>query len=1132
MSTNDHAKVSDSGYANTCDNSQSQRSSGSSLSRNSNRSGSSGYCGGHPSNFGSSNEALPQPISKKKKKEQKKKKLKTLTSLENEHGDSAQKCPGHQTDTGIYNHISVNSEQVLKKSEEVGTVELVDATEPSEHNGDLKSTIPDRGIPSLTNPLDNSSSNINKEEFYTLVSLHDGLVLHSTNSFQTSLGYPKDSWLGNSFIDLLHLKDRSVFCTKLSDTYCCGEREKDMSEKQVGLFCRIKAYSRENGKEKKDETSWDNLFPGEKRRPLYAPFHLNLGFKYFPEHESGDEKPRMLFLMIIGQPVLSAYKAPEETIISSIFSTRHTATCHLSHVDDDIVRYFGYLPQDMVGQSLFDYYHPEDLPFIKDVYETVVKLKGSSFRSKPYRFAVQNGGYVVLETEWSSFINPWGGKLEFVTGQHRILRGPMNPDVFQHPDKDQDNSLANLSEEVLKESQIIQDEICTLLAETIQQRTDFAAPLLTERRTELISFMENVINEIKGSTITSKLASIAADYDRFSEHDSVMLGEISPHHEYCDSKSSSETPPSYNQLNYNEKIARFFNSKPLANAMYGSDEEIINSSVPSHNDTGKTNSNHTPTKSTANHDSGGSGSGENLSSASNNRTSFGSRDDSVNGNSNSTALENFKLPTLTEGLLNQHNHDMEKLMVLKHKERRSSIKNSKMNKDNRIKSEDQATDQEKTAGKTRGMKRASTHNREEEFFKSSKYDDKTRKCDHAGRNPAGGDKTNVNQQQTKMNMWPQTSVIPPLSISQHYMTASATSHQALRCSPFPHMVPLYYVPMPRIRDYTTTVQSNNQFQIPQHIRPNPYSPYATSPMAGIVYPPVLGAPAPAPMIYAPPMILEVPPVPSENPQPRPVVSPVRRDRTDQRKRPASQATSVKAEPGSIMAMSDSSKKPLSLGGRISSSLSIDGGDSSPVGAQNKKNAAQNSPIESSMEDSSDSSFYGSFLNTSSGSSCNPHPMGLGYSSEKVTPRVPSDPYKIYRPKSWQQVKQISKQRSASWMEGINMTPELIYQYQLSPKSLDDVLKNDMKILNRYPQPLLVNDQLSQLYLDLELEGFESKLILDENSPSSDGNQASATEGSIDVSTQHNRIRCEMIYSKQAMIYEENAPLPPIPVRLT
>ena len=37
-----------------------------------------------------------------------------------------------------------------------------------------------------------------------------------------------------------------------------------------------------------------------------------------------------------------------------------------------------------------------------------------------------------------------------------------------------------------------------------------------------------------------------------------VLGNISPHHD----ELSSETPPSYNQLNYNDNLSRFFNSQP------------------------------------------------------------------------------------------------------------------------------------------------------------------------------------------------------------------------------------------------------------------------------------------------------------------------------------------------------------------------------------------------------------------------------------------------------------------------------------------------------------------------------------------------------------------------------------------
>lgn len=80
---------------------------------------------------------------------------------------------------------------------------------------------------------------------------------------------------------------------------------------------------------------------------------------------------RRFFLLILVCGTVSLFAAPEETIISSKFTTRHTATCHLSHCDPEVVQYFGYLPQDMVGRSLFEFYHPEDLPFIKDIYETV-----------------------------------------------------------------------------------------------------------------------------------------------------------------------------------------------------------------------------------------------------------------------------------------------------------------------------------------------------------------------------------------------------------------------------------------------------------------------------------------------------------------------------------------------------------------------------------------------------------------------------------------------------------------------------------------------------------------------------------------------------------------------------------------
>lgn len=110
----------------------------------------------------------------------------------------------------------------------------------------------------------------------------------------------------------------------------------------------------------------------------------------------------------------------------SKFSTKHSAAGIITHMDGASVAAFGYLPQDIMGRSIMDFYHPEDMPMLKKVYERVMqkgKIGGTSFCSQPYRFLIKNGCYVTLETEWTSFVNPWSKKLEFVVGHHRVLQG-------------------------------------------------------------------------------------------------------------------------------------------------------------------------------------------------------------------------------------------------------------------------------------------------------------------------------------------------------------------------------------------------------------------------------------------------------------------------------------------------------------------------------------------------------------------------------------------------------------------------------------------------------------------------------------------------------------------------------------
>jgi PAS fold len=48
-----------------------------------------------------------------------------------------------------------------------------------------------------------------------VMSMHDGVVVYTTPSITNSLGFPRDMWLGRSFIDFVHPKDRCglTFCS-------------------------------------------------------------------------------------------------------------------------------------------------------------------------------------------------------------------------------------------------------------------------------------------------------------------------------------------------------------------------------------------------------------------------------------------------------------------------------------------------------------------------------------------------------------------------------------------------------------------------------------------------------------------------------------------------------------------------------------------------------------------------------------------------------------------------------------------------------------------------------------------------------------------------------------------------------
>lgn len=262
--------------------------------------------------------------------------------------------------------------------------------------------------------------------------------------------------------------------------------------------------------------------------------------------------------------------------------------------------------------------------------------------------------------------------------------GPKHCNIFAASNK----YACSFPSQVLTNAKRIQDGILKKLADTMSCPSEDAHKLLFRRSQQLNICMENFLVEVERQTMAVESVQ--------SEPGSVMLGEISPHHEYYDSKSSSETPPTYNQLNYSENLNRYFNSHPSTFAPDETQKIMNNEQI---YDSSQNDINLSPMQQSA-EDSGGSANSSTESS----------------NNSNETTDKNYQSPNLllTEVLLSRHNNEIEKQMLKKHK----------MARFNRIGADKSNKAPDKNApnlnNRGHGIKRSGSHSWDNELHKNSK----------------------------------------------------------------------------------------------------------------------------------------------------------------------------------------------------------------------------------------------------------------------------------------------------------------------------------------------------------------------------------------------------------------------------
>ncbi|KAM9243845.1 period circadian protein homolog 3 isoform 3-T3 [Dugong dugon] len=278
----------------------------------------------------------------------------------------------------------------------------------------------------------------NTDTFAAVFSFLSGRLVHVSEQATSVLNCKKDFLESSHFVELLAPQDVRVFYAHTAHAQLPSwnnwtQRASRYEFAPVkSFFCRIRGG--EGGEQEN-----------------YCPFRI---IPYLIHvHSPIQPGAEPCYLMLV-EKIHSGYEAPRIPVDKRIFTTTHTPGCVFLEVDERAVPLLGYLPQDLIGTSMLMYLHPEDRSLMVAIHQKVLKYAGQPpFEHSPIRFCTQNGDYIILDSSWSSFVNPWSRKVSFIIGRHKVRTSPLNEDVFATRIKranSNDKDITELQEQIHK----------------------------------------------------------------------------------------------------------------------------------------------------------------------------------------------------------------------------------------------------------------------------------------------------------------------------------------------------------------------------------------------------------------------------------------------------------------------------------------------------------------------------------------------------------------------------------------------------------------------------------------------------------------------------------------------------------
>ncbi|KAF2356715.1 Myc-type basic helix-loop-helix (bHLH) domain [Trinorchestia longiramus] len=290
------------------------------------------------------------------------------------------------------------------------------------------------------------------EGFLFVVGCDRGKILFVSESVSHILQYSQCELLGLSWFDILHPKD----LTKVKEQLSCGDISR--RERLVDAKTLLPVHHSPNSSSSSSCGNYPSLpqdltrlCPGS-RRAFYARIRRPNAQKT-PADDASDDASAMMgdkrYMSIHFTGYLKSWHgalrpagvADEDQDFGDAaclvaigrlhrpltcaslpleFVAKLSAEAKYNYVDQRMSVVLGWLPQEVLGASVFELSHPSDHCKLAAAHRALLS-KTSKLQSLQHRCRHKDGRWVRLAGSWKVFTNPWTNELEYIVASNTVL---------------------------------------------------------------------------------------------------------------------------------------------------------------------------------------------------------------------------------------------------------------------------------------------------------------------------------------------------------------------------------------------------------------------------------------------------------------------------------------------------------------------------------------------------------------------------------------------------------------------------------------------------------------------------------------------------------------------------------------